>query len=301
MSANKAKIGWIGLGIMGRRMAGRLCDAGYELIVYNRSTAAVEEFRQDHEGARSAVSAAEVAREADIIFTMLSDPAAVRAVALEPEGGLLVGARGKLWVDASTVDPAFSRELGGAARAAGADFLDAPVAGSREPAANGELVFLVGGMKDHLNRVEDMLAIMGKKTVHAGLENGAGSSLKLVVNFMLGQAVAAYAEACALGRSLGLNDELMQNVLLATPVAAPMLQLVRQRLESGDTSTHFPLKHMRKDLRLAVESAAAENLQLALGETAGALYDRALNAGLGDGDFSAVFRVVNGSGGGAQS
>lgn len=297
MSSNKPKIGWIGLGIMGRRMAGRLWDAGYELIVCNRSQAAIKEFLGAHTGAVSAATAADVAREADIVFTMLSDPAAVRAVVLEPESGLLAGASGKLWVDASTVDPAFSREMGGAARAAGAEFLDAPVAGSREPAANGELVFLVGGPGESLSHVEEILAIMGKKTVHAGQEHGAGSSLKLVVNFMLGQAVAAYSEACLLGRSLGLNDELMQNVLLATPVAAPFLQLVRQRLESGDTSTHFPLKHMRKDLRLAVESAAKQNVQLGLGTKAGELYDRALNAGLGDSDFSAVFRVITESSG----
>lgn len=292
-------IAWLGLGIMGSRMAANLQKAGHSLTVYNRTPGAAVEL-QAAVNVRVADSPAACA-DARILITMLSNPEAVRAVATGPGGFLNSSANGSpLWIDCSTVDPETSKAMGQAAAKAGWRFVDAPVAGSREPAAAGELVFLAGGSADDLAEAQPLLDIMGKKTIPAG-PIGAGSALKMAINLMLGQSLAAYSEAVALGTALGLNPALTQNVLLNTPVAAPVLGALRSRLESGDHTPHFPLLHMHKDLRLAVDSAAASGLSLDVTAATRDLFARAMRAADAQGDiadFSAAFRVLNpGTGG----
>jgi 3-hydroxyisobutyrate dehydrogenase-like beta-hydroxyacid dehydrogenase len=297
------KIAFIGLGIMGGRMAQNLLRAGHELIVYNRTANdALNECVGL--GAKKAASPAAAARDCEVIITMLSNPAAVEAVAFGPDGLLESAAKtgsgtgAPIWMDCSTVDPAFSHRMHGEARNKCLHFIDAPVAGSKEPAASGELVFLAGGDATALKRVEELLSVMGKKTIHAG-GPGNGSALKMTVNLLLGTAIAAYSEAVALGTKLGLAGDLVQNVLLNTPVAAPVLGPLRARIDSGDFSPHFPLRHMHKDLQLAVSGGDAAGLSLGLTAAARDLFARALPARTdGDApaaheDFSAVFRVLN--------
>ena len=289
------KISFLGLGIMGGGMALNLLRAGHQLTVYNRSANAALQ-ASIAAGAQTAATPAAAVQDAQIIITMLSDPAAVEAVAFHENTGILAAAESlrenqSLWIDCSTVDPAFSRRLHTECEQAGIRFLDAPVAGSRGPAHSGELVFLVGGAADDLERAQSLFDVMGRKTIHAG-GPGNGSALKMSINLMLGQAIAAYSEAVAVARVQGVDSQLVQNVLLNTPVAAPVLAALRERLESGDTSTHFPLKHMRKDLRLAVDSAASAGIDLTLSRAAGELYESAL-ARAADQDFSAIFRVHN--------
>ncbi|MCR9141024.1 MAG: NAD(P)-dependent oxidoreductase [bacterium] len=309
------KIAFIGLGIMGARMAANLIRAGHDVVVYNRSQNAG---LQDclNLGAGKASTPAEAARGREVIFSMLSNPAAVEAVA-GGEDGLLAGAAQHaggdrdaksdpvanaipagtpIWVDCSTVDSAFSRRMHGEAQKHSVAFIDAPVAGSKEPAASGELVFLCGGANEDLKRVEELLNVMGKKTVHAGAA-GDGSALKMTINLMLGTSIAAYTEAVALGVGLGLSPEVVQNVLLNTPVVAPVLGALRARIDSGDFTPHFPLQHMHKDLRLAVDAGETQGLPMALTASARNLFALALPTG-DDGaneheDFSAVFRVLN--------
>ena len=297
------KIAFIGMGIMGARMAANLIRAGHDVAVYNRTP---NDGLKDclKLGASAAETPGEATRGRDVVLTMLSNPAAVTAVARGDEGLLKNATAGSVWVDCSTVDPAFSRSMHAEAARGGIAFVDAPVAGSKDPAAAGELVFLTGGDAPALARIDEVLAIMGKKTIPAG-GPGNGSALKMTVNLMLGTAIAAYSEAVALGTRLGVAGDLVQNVLLNTPVAAPVLGALRARIDSGDFTPHFPLRHMHKDLELAVSGGEANGLSLGLTAAARELFGQALpvphNGGSGGDasaqephqDFSAVFRVLN--------
>ncbi|MCB1325329.1 MAG: NAD(P)-dependent oxidoreductase [Spirochaetales bacterium] len=284
------QIGWIGTGIMGSRMAARLIEAGHELQVYNRTRAGARSLEE--RGARFISNARAIAEANDLVFTMLADPAAVESVALGPQGLLSGAHENLLWVDSSTVDPAFSRRMAGAASERGLRFLDAPVAGSKKPAEEGQLLFLVGGDADLIERVEPLFSIMGKKTIPAG-PNGAGSSLKMVINLMLGLSMASFSEAFRLGQELGLSEELLLNTLPATPVVAPFVGLLKERLAKNDYSVNFPLKHMQKDLRLALASVTTIADELPLASGARDRFGRALENGLGDLDFSALFAFDN--------
>lgn len=193
----------------------------------------------------------------------------------------------------STVDPGFSREMAAAAHEHGLRFLDAPVAGSKAPAASGELVILAGGDASDVQEAAPIFAILGKKTIHCGPQ-GSGASMKLAVNLMLGHSLAAFAEANLLGRSLGLEQSALMDVVLATPVAAPVLGVLRQKLEANNTEANFPLKHMRKDLGLALQSAEAAGAELQLTRTASELYASAERRGRGDEDFSSLFHALGG-------
>ncbi len=285
------KIGFIGLGIMGGRMAARLRGAGFELLIHNRTRNQVAENLLG-EGATWAESPEALAGQADIVVTMLADPGAVRAMALDAQG-LLAGAKpGLLWVDASTVDPAFSREMAAAARDGGVDFVDAPVAGSRAPAESGELIFMAGGSEAAIDRAMPLLDVMGKKTLRLG-ENGMGASLKMVVNLLLGQSMVAFSEAFALGRSMGLDGNRLFDVLTATPVTAPIIAAVRPKLDAENTEANFPLKHMLKDLKLAEETAREQGVPLDSGSAASNIFAATLEAGRGEQDFSSVFFHLN--------
>jgi 3-hydroxyisobutyrate dehydrogenase-like beta-hydroxyacid dehydrogenase len=193
------KIGFIGLGIMGSRMAANLQKHGHALVVHNRTREKAEPLLA--QGAVWADSPAAVAAEAEIVFTMLAPTEAVANAALG-EGGILSQlAPGRLWVDCSTVNPSFSREMAEEARARGIRFLDAPVTGSKGTAAQASLVFWVGGAATDLEVCRPLLECMGNRIVHCG-GTGLGASLKIVINQLLGTGMAAFAEALVLGESL---------------------------------------------------------------------------------------------------
>jgi 3-hydroxyisobutyrate dehydrogenase-like beta-hydroxyacid dehydrogenase len=283
------QIGFIGLGIMGSRMAANLVRAGMALTVYNRTAERARPLGEA--GARIAASAADAAREADIVVTVLSDPSAVRQVAVG-EGGLLSAMRaGSLWVDSSTVDPAFVREMAAAAATRGVRYVDAPVAGSKVPAEKGELLFLAGGAAVDVARAEPLFAVMGKRTVHAG-PVGSGASLKLCNNLMLGAAMLAFGEAIAAGRAMGLDEEVLLEALTTSPVSAPFLALKRNKVRDAGWAVEFPLKHQHKDLHLLLETAYAAGLPLPLAAAVKERYGDARAQGLGDADFSAVCAVA---------
>lgn len=280
------KIAFLGMGIMGSRMAHRLLEEGHSLRIYNRSS---NQRMKDlaSGGATICESPAQAAASAELTITMLSNPEAVRAVALG-ETGLLNGApRGSIWMDCSTVDPEFSREMGNQAHQAGLHFLDCPVAGSKIPAEKGELVILAGGEAKDVEAVSSITAVLGKRTVHCG-PVGSGSAMKLVINFMLAQSVLAMSEAAQIGKLLGLSERSILDVVPATPVAAPIIAGLRDRFEEKDKEVHFPLKHMLKDLKLAEKSKGTDSSALPLLEAGIAVYQEMLQEGT-DQDFSEVY------------
>lgn len=280
------KIGFIGLGIMGSRMAGHLLAAEHELIVHNRTKQKAQPLIES--GARWAESPAEAARDADVVITMLAHPQAVEQTALDDTGFLAAMREGALWVDCSTVNPSFSRRMAAVAAQHTIRFLDAPVAGSKTQAAHAELVFFVGGDTGAIPIAQPLFDLMGKNTVHVGA-HGMGTSLKIVVNMLLATAMVTFAEGMALGESLGLSREMLFNVLIGGPVVAPFVAGKRAKMESGDYDPEFPLRWMQKDLHLAAQTAYETGAALPIANLSKELYQMAARQGLAESDFSAIY------------
>lgn len=281
------KIGFIGLGIMGGRMAANLQKAGHSLVVYNRTRDKADPLLS--RGAVWAESPAALAAQVDIVFTMLAHPAAVRQAALDRDGFLPSLERDLTWVDCSTVNPSFSIEMAGEAEAFGVRFLDAPVTGSKDPAEKAALSFWVGGAAADLEACRPLLECMGNRIVHCG-GHGMGTSMKMVMNQLLGTAMAGFAEGMVLGEALGLSRKALFDALSGAPVAAPFLALKRERIEKGKYEpADFPLRWLQKDLQLVAISAAETGVVLSLTNRAGELYRLAIEEGRGDEDFSAIY------------
>ena len=246
------KIGFIGLGIMGSRMAANLQKQGYSLVVFNRTRAKAEPLL----GACGtfADSPAKVAEQVDVLFTMLAHPDAVEQAALRVNGFLNHLKPNALWVDCSSVNPSFSKKMAAAAAARQIRFVDAPVTGSAPVAAEANLVFWVGADKADLESIRPLLLCMGNKIVHTG-GHGSGTSMKMVINLLLGNAMAAFAEAMALGEGLGLSQKMLFDSLLGTPAVAPFLAGKRDKIDNRNYEAEFPLRWMQKDMHLATVSA----------------------------------------------
>jgi len=279
------KIAFIGLGIMGSSMAANLLHAGHELSVWNRSSAKAAGLVQ--KGARLAPTPAEAARHSEVTFTMLTNPEAVADVALGPDGFLGAMSKGAIWVDSSTVTPSFSRRMAAEAAARGVRFLDAPVAGSLPVAEKGELTFLVGGEEKDFATCRPILSAMGKTIRHLG-PAGMGSSMKLVNNMLLGNAMAAFSEALAFGEALGFSRVQLLDALLGTGVAAPFLTSKREKLASGTYEAEFPLRLMLKDLQLVSNAAYELGVPLPATHATKELFGQAAARGLADVDFSGI-------------
>jgi 3-hydroxyisobutyrate dehydrogenase-like beta-hydroxyacid dehydrogenase len=279
------KIGFIGLGIMGSRMAANLQKHRHSLVVHNRTRQKAEPLLAN--GAQWADSPADVAPNVEIIFTMLAHPDAVEEAALG-KNGFLPRFDGGRWVDCSTVNPSFSKRMAAEAQGRGIRFLGAPVTGSKDMAASGKLMFWVGGAAADLESCRSLLECMGNKVVHVG-GPGSGAALKIVVNQLLGATMAAFAESLALGQALGLSRENLFENLLGTPAAAPFLAAKRERIASGNfDDADFPLQWLQKDLHLAAVSAYESGAALPLTNVAKEIYRLAIQAGNGEKDFSAI-------------
>lgn len=284
-----AKIGWIGTGLMGSRMAKRLLAEGKLHFVHNRTKEKARDLYDN--GATWCESPQEVMQKADIVFTMLANPKAVTAVVDGDKGIAKSWGEPKIWVDVSTVDPDFSRGMHKKAKAAGVKMLDAPVAGSTTPAEKGMLTFLVGGDEALTEQVKPLLDLMGKNVWHMG-EAGHGTAMKMSVNMMLAVNMAAYTEAVALAEKQGLDKLKVAQRISEMPVAAPFLSLKQEKLENHDYSPEFPLKWMMKDLRLAADSAY-EKIPLPVAQATKELYASAFLQNMGEEDFSAIFKVFD--------
>ena len=280
------KIGFIGLGIMGSRMAANLQKQGYSLVLFNRTRAKAEPLLGPC--GTFSDSPAKVADQVDLLFTMLAHPDAVEQAALRANGFLNHLRPNALWVDCSSVNPSFSKRMAALAAARQIRFVDAPVTGSAPVAAEGKLVFWVGAESDDLETIRPLLLCMGNKIVHAG-GHGTGTSMKMVINLLLGTGMAAFAEAMALGESLGISRGMLFDLLLGMPTVAPFLASKRQKIESGNYETEFPLRWLQKDMHLASVSAYESGVAMPLGNAAKELYRLAMREGYASQDFSAIY------------
>ena len=196
-----------------------------------------------------------------------------------------------LWVDCSTVNPSFSKEMAAKAKEKGVRFLDAPVAGTKQPAENGELIFFVGGYKKDFEEVKPLLEKMGKKILHLG-ECGKGTSMKMIVNLMLGIAMASFSEAMVLGESLGFDKETIFGTLLGGPVTAPYLSAKKNKFSEDKYEPDFPLQWMHKDLMLVSETAAETGATLPTANAVKEIFAMAEQKGFGEMDFSALYKFL---------
>jgi 3-hydroxyisobutyrate dehydrogenase-like beta-hydroxyacid dehydrogenase len=283
------KIGFIGLGIMGSRMAANLQKQGYSLVLYNRTPAKAKPL-VGPSGTLSD-SPANLAKQVDILFTMLATPTAVEETALGGNGFLDHLRPQSVWVDCSSVNPSFSKKMGAEAARREVHFVDAPVTGSAGPAAEANLTFWVGAGPAELEKIRPLLLCMGNKIVHTG-GNGTGTSMKMVVNLLLGDAMAAFAEGMALGQGLGISRKVLLDSLLGTPAVAPFLASKRKNIENGNYEAEFALRWMEKDLHLAAVSAYESGVAMPVTNAAKELYRLAMMEGHAIQDFSAIYTYL---------
>jgi 3-hydroxyisobutyrate dehydrogenase len=282
------RVGVIGLGGMGSRVAGRLLDAGHEVHVWNRRPDAAREL--EARGASVAATPAQLAAEADALLTVLSNDEAVREVVLD--AGLLEALRdGALFGDLSTTSIELALELAATGREAGVDVLDVAMSGSTPQAEAGELVLLVGGDEHVLERFRPLLEPLAKTIVYMG-DEGAGTKMKLTVNSLLGDGMQALAEAIAFGEAVGLDRERLLDGLAQTTVVAPAHRGKLENARKDEYPPTFPLPLMHKDFGLVLEAARRAGLDLPATAASARACEAELEQAGNDVDFSAVIRLM---------
>jgi 3-hydroxyisobutyrate dehydrogenase-like beta-hydroxyacid dehydrogenase len=299
-SSSKAKIGLIGLGLMGRPMGMNLLKAGHPLTVWNRTASRANELIAA--GAILAKSPREAAASADVLLTIVSDPPALEEVlwgstsssgngaGVAKDDGAFAGLKsGGIYIDSSTVSPDLARKISAGCAARGVRFLDAPVTGGDWGAKKGELVFMIGGEEGTLKAVEPILGVMGKRWFLLG-PNGAGQTIKLAMNSILALQVEALAEALALVAAAGLKGEGLVEVLQSSMARSGVLDVKAPNLLKGEYSPSFPLRLMYKDLSLALDLAKQLGVTLPAATAARETYGSVKAAAKEDLDYSAVMK-----------
>lgn len=283
----KPAVGLIGLGLMGKPMGRNLLKAGFPLTVWNRTKQRADDLVR--EGAKWAATPREVAAQADVLITIVSDPPAVEQV-LWGDGGALEGLRrGSVYIDSSTVSPELAIKAARACAERGVDYLDAPVTGGTWGAEKGELVFMIGGTAETLERARPVLEAVGKRFFLLG-PNGAGQTVKLAMNLLLALEVEALAESLAIVTKAGIPGERLVEVMQSSMARAGVLDVKAPQMLKNDYPPSFPLRLMHKDVRLAVELAKKENVRIPAGEAAYAVYSAVKEAAKEDLDYGAVAR-----------
>ena len=284
------RIGFIGLGIMGSAMATNLLKAGFNLTVWNRSIEKCSPLI--NLGASVAASPRSLAESADLTIAMMATPAAVQSVRDGGDGIAAGLSAGKGYLDMSTVDAGTSMKSAMLAHEKGAFFLEAPVAGSRKPAEDATLTIMAAGDRQLYDSSLPVLEKMGKKIMFLG-ETGKAARMKLANNLVMCGMLTALSEGIALAAGSGLDTSQLLEVLDSGAVANPMFRMKGPQIVANkDFPTAFPLKHMQKDLRLALRLAEEVGQPLFATATINELYKAALAQGLGDQDFAAVSRVI---------
>jgi len=285
------RLGFIGLGGMGSRMARRLLAAGYDLTVHDRNRERARPLEQA--GAKFAPTPQRLAAAVHVVLSSLSDDAALEEVMFGSQGALAQARRGNTFIEMSTVSPRASQRLHEAARTKSVDVLDAPVSGSTPQAEEGQLVILVGGKEEVYLRCLPILMAIGKESFYMGAA-GSGTATKLCLNTLLGLGIQALAEAIALGLRSGLDSARLLDTLGKTSVLSPSQKSKLEHAKTGDYPPTFPLRLMYKDFGLISQQAL--ELSVAMPSTAAAVQvcavEYARHRGQADEDFSAVIRTV---------
>jgi 3-hydroxyisobutyrate dehydrogenase-like beta-hydroxyacid dehydrogenase len=284
------RVGFIGLGIMGSRMAANLSSAGFELTVWNRTRAKAEQWAERH-GATVADSPAAVADSSDVVITMVVDGPQVEAVLLGEQGAVSGASEGLLAIDMSTIGPAAARRIGAALAERDLRFMDAPVTGSSPKAEDGTLTIMAGGSQADFERARPLFEAMGELIVHVG-PLGHGQMVKLINNAVAAINTAVAGEALLLGKRAGTDLDALLQVLNGGSGSSAMLALKAPAMRAHDYTTLFKLEHMLKDLRLCLQEAEAVGFEFEFAETVTDLLEDATEHGLGEQDFAALLEVL---------
>lgn len=284
-----ATVGFVGLGVMGGGIVRRLLAAGHTVHGYNRTrdkALPLEELGLVLEDTPRAVAEA-----ADMVMSMVTNVAALRAVA-EGEDGILAGlVAGKVWVDLTTAAPAVSRELAGRAREQGADMVDAPVSGSVSTLEEGRLSIMVGGRPETFERVKPLLLDIGPKATHVG-DNGQALLLKIAINLSLFVQMVAFCEGLLLAEKDGIDRETAVEVMLSSVIASPMLMYRGPFVLDMPEEAWFDVNMMQKDMLLALEAGRQLDVPMPTTAVTNELLTAARGMGLADYDFAVVYEVL---------
>src|SRR5262245_39076323 len=290
-------IGFVGLGVMGKPMAKNLIKAGHRLVVYNRSRGSTDEVVAA--GATAGASPADVARQADVIITMLPDTADVELVLTAPDGILSTVHRGGVVIDMSSISPVATKRFAALAAEKRATLLDAPVSGGEVGAINATLSIMVGGNEAAFNRVRPILEAMGnaERIVYIG-ESGAGQVCKICNQVAIGGALAGVSEAFALAKKAGVDASRVRQALLGGFAASRVLEVHGERMLTGNYKPGFRTRLYQKDLRLANEAAAANGVAMPATAIVTQIVNSLVASGGGDLDYAAIgtvlFKMANG-------
>jgi len=284
-----AELGFIGLGVMGSRIAKRLLDAGHHVTGYNRTASKADWLLKA--GLMLAETPRSVAEVSDIVFTMVTNTAALHAVTEGPEGLLAGLGPGKVYVDMSTVSPAFSCELSEKAAERGAVMLDAPVSGSVGTLEEGKLSIMVGGDYQAFEMVKPILQNIGPKVTHVGT-NGLAVTMKIATNLNLAVQMLAFSEAVLLAEKSGIKRGVAVEVLLNSVIASPMVKYRGPLVLEMPDEVWFNVNMMQKDMNLALDLGQQLNVPLPATATANEILTAARGLGLEQQDFAVMFDVL---------
>jgi len=284
-----ANVGFVGLGVMGSRMVKRLLDAGHKVTGYNR-TKSKAQWLVDA-GMKRADSPRAVAQAADVTLSMVTNTAALEAVAQGPDGVLAGLAPGKLYIDMSTVSPAASAELAAKVATKGAKMLDAPVSGSVSTLEEGKLSIMVGGESEAFERARPILAAIGPKVTHVG-KNGLAVSMKIATNLSLAVQMLAFSEGVLLAEKSGIARATAVEVLLNSVIASPMVKYRGPFVLKMPDEAWFDVNMMQKDLLLALEMGRELDVPLPTTAVTNEMLTAARGIGLEKKDFAALFEAL---------
>ena len=291
MAKKRTKVGFVGLGLMGAPMAASLLKAGFLLQVWNRSPEKAESLVV--EGAVRAPTPAEAARGADFVVVMVADDAALDSVLFSEEGLSRGLKRGAILINCSTTSPGLGYRAATALRSLSVRYLEAPVMRSVQAAREGKLQMLVGGSRDDFAKAKPVLDVLASDIHHIG-DVGKAATMKLACNLLAADIMQAFAEYFVLARKSGIPFEMMMEVLHAGPLDSPLLRYAEQMIVNPGGRPSFFLKHMLKDMNLALEMSRQMDVPVPVTAAARQMLTAAKNLGHGDSDFGALIELMAG-------
>lgn len=284
-----ANLGFVGLGVMGSRIAKRLLDAGHQVSGYNRTRAKAESLIQS--GLQWKDTPREVAQAADITLSMIADTAALMSITDGPDGILAGLSPGKIYVDMSTVSPRASRDLAARVADTGARMLEAPVSGSVSAVEGGTLIIYAGGDAEALKEVQPILENLSQKVIHVG-ENGQAIAAKIAINLNIPTQLITLFESLVLAERSGIRRAVALDALLNSVAASTAMKYRAPFILNMPEEVWFSTEMMKKDIRLALELGEELGVEMRTVELADEFLNKALEMGYGEEDFAILFKVV---------
>jgi 3-hydroxyisobutyrate dehydrogenase-like beta-hydroxyacid dehydrogenase len=279
------RVAFLGLGIMGRAMAANLVKGGHEVTVWNRTAG------RPLEGAHAAPSPADAAKDADVVWMCVSDTAAVERLLFASDGVESQLREGMVVVDSSTISPEATRHFAERVRQRGADYIDAPMTGSKMGAESGQLVFIVGGREETIEKIQPLFQVIGKAVMRMG-DTGMGQSAKIAMNLMIALIYEGFAEALVLSGKLGVDPQALVSLIQASMVRSGVVDYKAPFVLRRDFSPNFPMRLMYKDILLMLDAAKQARAKVPALETVKEVYELAMEEGQENLDYAATLTLL---------